>query len=182
MYPLTLIYQSIIRYIQLTAKVLVLFRLFSDGRLGNPDLTWEKQKQINIGFDASFYKNRVTLSGDYFQTKNTDLLMQMALSPTTGFTNKIANVGELKNKGLEFSLTLVPVQTDDFTWTVNANISHDKNEVTKLYNGLQVIWSGNSITSRENNLFVGEPLNTFYSYRLRKLPSRRYGPHQCYEF
>ena len=141
----------------------------SDGRLGNPDLTWEKQKQVNAGFDVSFLNNRISLTGDYFFIKNTDLLMQMALSPTTGFENKIANVGELENQGVEFTVNAVPIETSDFSWSISANISHDKNKITKLYNGLQVIWSDNSITSRENNLFVGKPLDNFWSYKVDKI-------------
>lgn len=141
----------------------------SDGRLGNPDLTWEKQKQVNAGLDVSFLDERLTLTADYFFTKNTDLLMQMSLSPTTGFNNKIANVGEMENKGFEFTINAIPVKTDDMSWSISANISHDKNKVTKLYNDLEVIWSGNSITSREGNLFVGQPLNTFWSYKVDKI-------------
>lgn len=141
----------------------------SDGRMGNPDIRWEKQKQFNVGFDVSLWNDRISLAADYFYTINSDLLMEMSLSPTVGFKNKVANVGKLKNKGFEFTLNTRIIDTKDFRWNLSANISHDKNEVKKLYNGLSVIWKDNSITSREGNLFVGQPVNTFWAFKVDKI-------------
>lgn len=143
--------------------------LISDGRMGNPDIRWEKQKQFNVGFDVSFWNDRLSLTGDYFYTVNSDLLMEMSLSPTIGFKNKVANVGELENKGFEFTLNSRIIDMRDFKWNLSANISHDKNTVKKLYNGLSVIWKDNSITSREGNLFVGQPVNTFWAFKVDKI-------------
>ena len=139
----------------------------SDGRQGNPDITWEKQNQFNVGVDASILNDRLSFSADYFYTINSDLLMQMSLSQTTGFNNRIANVAKLENQGVELSINAKLLQRGDWTWNFSANISHDKNKVKELYDGLQVIWSGNSITSREGNLFVGEPVNTYHSFKAR---------------
>ena len=139
----------------------------SDGRQGNPDITWEKQNQFNVGVDASILNDRLSFSADYFYTINSDLLMQMSLSQTTGFNNRIANVAKLENQGVELSINAKLLQRGDWTWNFSANISHDKNKVKELYDGLQVIWSGNSITSREGNLFVGEPVNTYHSFKTR---------------
>lgn len=143
--------------------------LISDGRMGNPDIRWEKQKQFNAGFDLSLWNDRLSITADYFYTINSDLLMEMSLSPTIGFKNKVANVGELENKGVEFTLNSRIIDTRDFKWNLSANISHDKNTVKKLYNGLTVIWKDNSITSREGNLFVGQPVNTFWAYKVDKI-------------
>lgn len=141
----------------------------SDGRQGNPDITWEKQNQFNVGVDVSFLNDRVSFSADYFYTINSDLLMQMSLSSTTGFNNRIANVAKLENQGVELSFNTKLIQTKDWQWNFSANISHDYNRVKELYDGLQVIWSGNSITSREGNLFVGEPVNTYHSFKVEKI-------------
>ena len=139
----------------------------SDGRQGNPDISWEKQNQFNVGVDASILNDRLSFSADYFYTINSDLLMQMSLSQTTGFNNRIANVAKLENQGVELSFNAKLLQRGDWTWNFSGNISHDKNKVKELYDGLQVIWSGNSITSREGNLFVGEPVNTYHSFKAR---------------
>lgn len=141
----------------------------SDKRLGNPDVTWEKQKQFNAGFDLSLWNDRLSLAFDYFYTLNTDLLMEMSLSPTMGFENKVANVGELENQGFEITVGAQIVRTKDFNWNLSLNLSHDNNKVKKLYNGLTAIWKDNSITSREGNLFVGEPVNTFWAYKVDKI-------------
>lgn len=141
----------------------------SDGRQGNPDISWEKQNQFNVGFDASVFNDRLSFSADYFYTINSDLLMQMSLSPTTGFSNRIANVAKLENQGVEFSFNARLIDKGDWKWNFSGNISHDYNRVKELYDGLQVIWSGNSITSREGNLFVGQPVNTYYSFKVDKI-------------
>ncbi len=148
----------------------------SDGTMGNPNIRWEKQKQFNIGFDAGIFNDRLTFGFDYFSTKNTDLLMEMALAPSTGFSEdgkksgkKIENVAALDNKGVEFSFNAQLIRTKDFQWNFSGNISHDRNEVKKLYSGLDRVWSDNSIRSKENNLFVGQPLNNIWALKVEKI-------------
>ena len=141
----------------------------SDGRMGNTNVSWEKQNQYNIGLDFSVWNDRLSFSADYFYTINSDLLMSKSLSPTMGFNNRIDNVAKLENKGIEFSANAQLINKRNWKWNLSANISHDKNTVKALYDNLQVIWSGNSITSRENNLFVGQPVNTYYAMKVEKI-------------
>lgn len=140
-----------------------------DNRYGNPDLRWEKQKQYNVGFDLGILNNRLSFTGDVFYMRNTDLLMRMALWPSFGYDYQVANVGELANKGIEFSFNALVINSQDFQWRITGNIAHDKNTVKKLANGVDVLWNGGNIMSRDGNLFVGQSLNTFYTFKAEKI-------------
>ena len=140
-----------------------------DNRFGNPALRWEKQKQYNAGFDLSILNNRLSFTGDVFYMRNMDLLMRMALWPSFGYDYQIANVGELANKGLEFSFNALVINSKDFQWRISGNIAHDKNTVKKLVNGVNVLWNGGNIMARDGNLFVGQSLNTFYTFKAEKI-------------
>src|SRR5690606_21096190 len=103
------------------------------GRLGNPILEWEKQKQLNIGLDLAVLDSRITMAAEYFLINNEDLLMQRSLSSTTGYSNTIANVGALENKGVELTLTADVIRSNTFSWTLSGNISSAVNKITRLY-------------------------------------------------
>lgn len=133
----------------------------SDSR-GTTNLTWEKQKQWNVGLDFGFLNNRINVSVDYFHIINDDLLMQHSLATTTGFSTTWENIGQVKNDGIEASINANIISTKDFQWNVSANISHDKNKVTKLYGDTKEILNG---TERTGNIFLGESLNNIYAYQ-----------------
>ncbi len=145
----------------------------SDGRLGNPALVWEKQKQLNIGLDLVLMDNRVNLTLDYFTIDNEDLLMQRTLSLTTGFSSVISNIGALENKGVELGAVVDVVKGGPFTWSVSGNISSARNKITKLYGDVPAIYNKGGFTGveiqREGNFFLGESLNSIYVYKLDKI-------------
>ena len=147
--------------------------LRSDGRLGNPDLQWEKQKQLNVGLDFASGNNRLSVTVDYFNTTNDNLLMERTLSTVSGFKNMIDNVGTMVNKGVEFSANYKILKENDLSWDISGNISSAKNKITKLYGGADVIykkggWTGVEI-QREGNLFVGKSINSIYVYQFDKI-------------
>ncbi|WP_219223444.1 SusC/RagA family TonB-linked outer membrane protein [Pedobacter antarcticus] len=145
----------------------------SDGRLGNERLRWEKQKQFNFGIDLGVLEDRFTLSADYFVINNSNLLMQRTLSTTTGFTNTIDNVGSLRNQGIEFNLNAQIISKTDLQWNFSANVSTYKNKITKLYGNVDAIYNYGGYTGveiqREGNLFLGESLNSIYTYKFDKI-------------
>ncbi|RZL19857.1 MAG: TonB-dependent receptor, partial [Pedobacter sp.] len=145
----------------------------SDGRLGNPDLVWEKQKQLNLGLDVGLLKNRLIINADYFVIHNDDLLMERTLSTTTGFRNTIANVGSLLNKGAELNVTARVIEKQDLQWSVSLNISSYKNKITKLYGSVDAIYNYGGFTGveiqRTGNLFLNESLNSIYTYKFEKI-------------
>jgi TonB-linked SusC/RagA family outer membrane protein len=145
----------------------------SDGRLGNPDLVWEKQKQLDIGLEATLLDNRISLTANYFNIVNEDLLMVRSLSTITGFYNVIANVGTLENKGVEFNLNATVLNTGGFQWTVSGNISTARNKITKLFGDVDAIYNQGGFTGveiqREGNLFLGKSINSIYVYKFEKI-------------
>lgn len=106
--------------------------------IGNVDLTWEKNKQVDVGVNLGFLKNRINATIDWYKRNTDGSLLSQQISRTTGFTGFINNVGSLENKGIEVSLNLIPVQTKDFTWELNFSYTHNKNQVTSLPAGDQL--------------------------------------------
>ncbi len=141
----------------------------SDNKTGNPDIKWEKQKQINIGIDGAFFNDRLSFSLDYFHIKNTDLLMDMSYWPSHGYDKTVANVGELENQGVEFSFNARILETKDLSFSIAGNIAKDKNKIKKLAGGVQQLFNGGNVQSREGNLFVGHSLNSLWAYQVDRL-------------
>ena len=130
---------------------------YAPGRLSNPTLTWETQKSFNVGIDASFFNNRVTLGIDHFQSMNYDLLLNVNIPDATGFSTALKNIGEVKNKGWEFVLNTVNLK-DQLQWSTDFNISTYQNEVVKLGPEGDPIISGGNIT------MIGQPIGMFYGW------------------
>lgn len=130
---------------------------YAPTQLENPTLTWEKQRSLNLGVDATIINSRISFSADYFKTINHNLLLNVFVPLTTGFNTSLVNIGEVENKGLDFTLNTRNL-TGKFTWTTNFNISTFKNKVIKLGpEGAPIIGSYN-ITQ------IGEPIGMFYGY------------------
>ncbi len=145
----------------------------SDGRLGNPDLQWERQKQLNIGAEIGLLHDRINLTADYFYIKNDKLLMDQTLATTSGFTNTVSNVGALQNKGVEFSLNYAIIKEKNLQWNFSFMISADHNKITKLYGNTTAIYNKGGYTGveiqRTGNLFLGQSLNSIYTYKFSKI-------------
>jgi len=137
------------------------------GTRGTPDLTWESQRQSNIGIDVGILNNRIRMSVDAFLIKNKDLLMKRTVPATSGFKNAIENIGAIENKGIEFTVEAKVIETKDWAWNVSANISADKNKVTQFYGKRNYIYKydDNRNIEKEGNLFIGESRNTIYIWK-----------------
>jgi TonB-linked SusC/RagA family outer membrane protein len=102
-------------------------------RNDNPNLKWESTATTNFGIDFGFLKDRITGSVDYYIKKTSDLITSYNVSTTQFFTNTInANVGDIKNSGVEFVINAKAVASKDFRWTTSLNLAHNKNVVEKL--------------------------------------------------
>lgn len=108
---------------------------------GNPNLTWEKIKSSNIGFDLSFF-NRIDLVVDAYVKEASELLYRKPLAATTGYSYVWQNAGSIRNKGIEFSLTSTNFKTKDFEWETNLNMGFNRNKVLELSGGATVFNSG----------------------------------------
>ena len=101
-------------------------------RVANPDLRWETTKMANFGLDLGFMNGKLTASFDYFNNTTTDLLLNVALAPTTGFQTALQNSGTLNNRGFEASVSYNAINTKNFRWDVKLDASTVRNEVTDL--------------------------------------------------
>lgn len=99
----------------------------------NKKIGWEKTRTWNLGVDFSFLNYRINGALDLYHKKTTDLLSDKALNILTGYSSIYANVGSLENQGIELSLNTVNIQSKEFTWTSNLNISYNKNKVLEYY-------------------------------------------------
>lgn len=139
----------------------------SDSNVGNKDISWEAQKQFNFGLDLGFLNNRIHVTADAFRILNQDLLMTREINNSIGFDTEVVNVGAIENKGVEFTVDVKAINTKDIQWNVSANISADKNKVTKLYgkNDYVLNYDADRNLQKEGNLFIGQSRNTIYIWK-----------------
>jgi len=134
----------------------------------NPDLRWEKSKELNIGLDFSLLKNRLSGTIDVYKKNTSDLLWDYNVpQPPYLFGTILANVGEMSNKGIELALTGTAVKSKDFEWTSSLTLSHNENKLISLANDFYEI-DGNFI----NTGGTGDPIS-FATHRLE--PGRSFG-------
>lgn len=134
----------------------------------NPNLRWEQQRQFNAGIDAGFARNRIALTLDAYHSRTDDLLFNITVPVTTGYTQQLRNIGSVENRGLELSLSTVNVETRDFSWRSTFNIAGNRNEVVGLGPEDEIVFtarSGNFLGST-HVLRVGEPLGSIFGYQV----------------
>jgi len=129
----------------------------------NPNLKWEEKKETNIGLDYGFMRGRINGSIDYYSRKIDGLLFNYTVPvPPNLVTTTLANVGVMKNSGLEVLLNIVAVKKTDFDWTTSFNFSTNKNELVSLSNDIY-----KSSTGYINDGYTGEPIQT-YTHRVEE--------------
>lgn len=137
----------------------------STTQLANPNLKWETTKQFNIGVDFGLFENRLTGTVDYFTKQTTDLLLELPVSWTTGFSTTLANVGGMSNRGWDFQLNSVNLD-GKLSWQTSLNVSTVKNKVTDI-GGLPRIYQGSAGFFNSFSIIeVGQPLNAYYGYQV----------------
>tara|TARA_R110001583_G_scaffold142294_1_gene294565 strand:+ start:1870 stop:4782 length:2913 start_codon:yes stop_codon:yes gene_type:complete len=99
----------------------------------NEDLRWEVGRTYNIGLDYGLFDRKVTGSVNVYLKETQDLISSAFIDPFTNFGNRIdKNIGDMQNKGIEFTINVVPVETDDFKLNISYNVAFNQNEVTNL--------------------------------------------------
>jgi TonB-linked SusC/RagA family outer membrane protein len=131
------------------------------GFLADPTITWEANKQTDVGIDFGFLNNRITGSVEYYNRVTEDLIFPVPVPVSSGVPdNTISrNVGTMYNRGFEFSINADVIKNQNFTWNINANASTLKNQITELSNGITEIINGTKKIS------VG---HSVYDYWLRQ--------------
>ncbi len=131
--------------------------------LANTLLGWEKSRQTDLGIDLGFFNNRIYFIADYYRRLTTDLLLNVNVPTLTGFSSTVKNIGEMENKGWEFSLSTRNL-TGQFTWNTNVNVSFNRNKVIALGPTGDPIRSGSGV-GETNITVIGEPIGNFYGYK-----------------
>lgn len=133
-----------------------------DEELGNPDLRWEKTAQSNIGLDLGLWDDRVLMTADYFKMDTRDLLYDVPIPTTSGYSSVLQNIGEVQNTGFEMGLNVKVVDTKDFSWDVNGNFTTYKNKVVSLYGDVDKIKAAEK-DGLIRYLEVGQPINGLWA-------------------
>ncbi len=123
-------------------------------QLANDFLEWEKNKVFNIGIDFALFNNKLDMSIEYFNRISDDLIMNRPLPLSTGWVDKMENIGALKNAGFEFYLRTLNTRTDDLTWTTDFNLSFYTNKITAL--------SQDEIIDGNRRWVIGNSLKVWY--------------------
>jgi len=128
----------------------------------NPELTWEKSVQTNVGLELGLLDNRIFLLADYYNTITSDLLLNVGISSVSGFETTLQNIGEVKNEGFEIALKSRNF-VGDFTWETDINFSTNKNEVLSLNQKGEPIFSSGQAGIRHITR-VGDAIGSYYGY------------------
>ncbi|WP_461064167.1 SusC/RagA family TonB-linked outer membrane protein [Spirosoma horti] len=143
----------------------------SPNNIPNPDISWESTSSLDFGIDLSVLSNRITLTADYYYKRTKDLLLNVSVPVSSGYSTVLLNAGGVQNKGFELGINSVNINSGRFKWTTAANISANRNKVLDLNGEYErfVGTSSSSIFPSASNgatslLRIGEPIGAFYGY------------------
>jgi iron complex outermembrane receptor protein len=137
------------------------------------NIKWESTGTYNIGIDYGFLNNRISGNIDFYYKQTDNMLNRTYIAAGSNFSNTIVtNIGNMENKGVEFSLNAIPIQNKDWNWDIGVNITYNKNKITKLtlvddssYQGVQDGWISGSTGSTVQISSVGYNIRSFYLYQ-----------------
>ncbi|MFC6221655.1 SusC/RagA family TonB-linked outer membrane protein [Hymenobacter artigasi] len=136
--------------------------------LANPNLKWETTASTNVGLDLGLFNNRVQFTADAYYNRTSDLLLNLSINPSSGYTTQLINIGSTSNRGLELQLTGTVIKTPDFSWSANTNFSFNRNRVEDLGGSaaLPIQYSGWASTAITGDYYVavGQPVGLMYGY------------------
>jgi len=135
---------------------------FSPENIGNPNLKWETTEQFNVGLDLGLINQRLRMSLDLFHKETTDLLALVNLPPSSGFATTLQNIGSMENKGIELDIAADILRDRKLSWNIDFNISTNRNKVTHLARGADIIAPDISFVGSAHILREGEPISSFF--------------------
>ncbi|MBW3572059.1 MAG: SusC/RagA family TonB-linked outer membrane protein [Gemmatimonadetes bacterium] len=123
----------------------------------NLELKPERQREFEFGADAGFFDDRLAAEVTYYDKRTTDLVLSVPLALTSGFSSQFRNIGELSNKGVELTLSAVPVQRDNFRWNSRFIFARNRNQIEKLNQASDTL-----TFDYLNAVIEGQPIGVFY--------------------
>ena len=135
--------------------------------LGNLSVRWEEMRSTNIGIDLAMFNNRVKLTSEWYNNNVSGMLLEAILPASTGYTRQQQNIGEMQNRGMEFTLNSINLKSEKFRWTTDANVGFNRSKVLSLEEGRD--FRPFSVGSNRAGLVtyyatVGEQLGDMYGY------------------
>lgn len=128
-------------------------------QIANPDLKWEKTAQFSGGLDIGLFKNRVNIELNVYDKYTSDVLLLIATPGSSGYTSYLTNYGEIRNRGIEFSVNAVAARTKNFTWRTDFNISSNKNTIENI--PADIPFAGRDLI----RLQKGQPMYSYWLYK-----------------
>ena len=129
---------------------------FIPSSLANPNLRWETTTSANFGVDFGLFGERLRGTLDAYSSRTHDLLLDRLVSPVHGITRITENIGQVRNRGVELALSTVNLETTNFTWSTDLNVSANRNEIAALY--------GDGRDDVANRWFIGQPIDVNFGY------------------
>ncbi|NVO85088.1 SusC/RagA family TonB-linked outer membrane protein [Hymenobacter terrestris] len=130
---------------------------------GNPLLKPERKQEVEAGLDLRFIKDRISLSGTYYQNKITDAILPVPVPASSGYTQEYANAAELENKGIEIDLNAIILQKEGLNWSVGGNWTRNRNKVNSLAGAESIFLNGFAGTS--SRAVEGQPVGVLWGGR-----------------
>jgi len=137
---------------------------FNASIIANKDLQWERSAEINLALDFGFFNNAITGSVDFYNRTSDQLLLDNPVSSVTGFTNALANIGEVVNRGVELEIRTRNISREKFKWNTTLLASRNENELTNFGDANGQIQSVDTARPAEWINQVGSPISSFYGY------------------
>ncbi|MFD0834179.1 SusC/RagA family TonB-linked outer membrane protein [Mariniflexile aquimaris] len=138
-------------------------------QFGNDQLLWETSKKTDYGVDISFLKDKITFSFDHYKNDVDGLILAVPVAHSLGVPDNVVrkNIGSMYNKGYEFSLNVNAINKEKFSWNITTNVTLDKNEVTSIPDGQDILGGSFTDVNINQNLIIreGESINSLYGYR-----------------
>ena len=135
--------------------------------MGNKDITWETNGNLNAGIEFDFFKNRLSGTVEYFYRKTTDMLFSFPLPPSFGYTSYYANIGDMLNQGIEAELNATLLKYKNFTWDLSLNLTHYKNKIAYLPEERKTMEVDGVKGFSSGSLYYGEGI-PLYTFRLKQ--------------
>lgn len=148
-----------------TAPVLI---TNSMAKYGNEGIKPEMKNEYELGFETKFFDRRLGLDVSYYNAHVYDQILDLTLAPTTGASSILANVGELRNQGIEIALTGSPIRTENFSWDITLNWAKNTNKILKLANGAtELLHADYDGSAAQLKSVVGEPMGGIYAHPVK---------------
>ncbi len=128
----------------------------------NPNLGWERTNSVDIGLDFGLFNDAIYLELDYYVANTTDLLLNVPVPMTSGFTTELRNIGEVENRGFEATLNLQD-RIGDFGWSISANFARNENEVISLAENVPQILTAGGTGVTLWRTAPGESIGNYYN-------------------